>query len=180
MSQIFQEVPAEILRSYIDKLTGDNAVLLSAGNISMYNSSVASCRFALELTFKPIAACFIRPQKHVIRVVEKSEYFTLSYFASEHQHILDFFGSKPGTSVSTLNKKFEPQATQLGNVYYPQSRMVLECRKVFNLELILSREIQTILASEQAREIYPGGEVPRMFIGEIEHCWMGVQALLNE
>ncbi len=179
MSQIFQEVPAGFLRSYIDKLTGDNMVLLNSGNINLYNSSVASCRFALELTFKPIAACFIRPQKHVMRFIEKNDYFTLCYFPPEHRHILDFFGSG-GTTTSTLNKKFEPLITQSGNIYYPQARLVIECRKVFNFELILSQEIQSILQSEQARMIYPGNEVPRMYIGEIEHCWMKMQASLNQ
>ncbi len=176
MSQILQEVPAEFLRNYINKLTGDNAVLLSAGNIHLYNSAVISCRFASELTFKPIAACFIRPQKHVIRFIEKNEYFTLSYFPPEQRHVLDFFGSK---SDSAMNKKIKPLVTGLGNIYYPQARLVIECRKVYNLELILSQEIQAILSIEKAREIYPGGEVPRMFVGEIVHCWMGVDRLLG-
>ena len=179
MSQIFNEVPASILRSYIDKLTGDNMALLSAGNIDLYNSSVVSCRFALELTYKPVAACFIRPQKHVLRFIEKNKYFTLSYFPPEHREILDYFGSG-GTATSSLNRKFTPLATQSGNIYYPQARLVIECRKVFNFELLLSQEIQSILLSEPARAVYPGNETPRMYVGEIEHCWMGVQALLNQ
>ncbi len=173
MAQVFQEVPAEILHSYIDQLTRDNAVLLSAGTSSLYSSSVASCRFVSELTFKPVAACFVRPQKHVIRFIEKNEYFTLSYFSPEYRYILDSFGSKPSIAINAA-KKIEPQTTVSGNIYYPQARLVLECRKVFNLELILSHQIQTIMSIEKAREIYPGGEVPRMFIGEIEHCWMGM------
>ncbi len=175
MSQLFQEIQAEYLRNYIDKLTGDNAALLSAGNINLYNSSVASCRFALELTFKPIAVCFVRPQKHVLRFIDKNDYFTLCYFSAEYRHILDFFGSKQGAR----DKNLEPSVTDSGNIYYPQARLILECRKVFSLELILSQEIQAILAREKAREIYPGGEVPRMFVGEIEHCRMGLQGLLD-
>jgi flavin reductase (DIM6/NTAB) family NADH-FMN oxidoreductase RutF len=178
MAQIFQEVPAEILHTCIDKLTGDNTVLLSAGSVHLYSSSVASCRFASGLTFMPVAACFIRPQKHVIRFIEKNDYFTLSYFSPEHRHILDFFSSRQGSVVSALSRKFEPRETRSGNLYFPQARLVLECRKVFNLELILSHEIQKILLSEQARQIYPGGEVPRMFVGQIEHCWMGVEPAL--
>ncbi len=174
MSQLFKEIPAEFLRNYLDRLTGDNAALLSVGNINLYNSSVVSCRFALELTFKPIAVCFVRPQKHVLRFIDKNEYFTLCYFPQEHRDILDYFGAKPGAS----GKKFEPRETASGNIYYPQARLLLECRKVFNLELILSKEIQILLSQEKAREIYPGGEVPRMFLGEIEHCRMDLQGLL--
>ena len=176
MSQLFKEIPAEFLRDYLDKLTGDNAALLTAGNINLYNSSVVSCRFAFDLTFRPVAICFIRPQRPVLRFIEKNEYFTLCYFPQEHRHILDYFGSKPGSS----GKKFEPKDTASGSIYYPQARLLLECRKIFNLELILSKEIQTILAREKAREIYPGGESPRMYLGEIEHCRMSMQGLLEK
>ena len=179
MSQLFRDVPAEFMREHINKLTGHDLALMSAGNINLYNSSVVSCRFAFELTFRPIAVCFLRPQKHVIRFIDKNETFSLCYFSVEHKHILDFFGSKSGGVVGTSNKKFEPFVTESGNIYYPQARLVLECRKVFNLELILSQEIQTILAREKAREIYPGGEMPRMFVGEVEHCHMGLQGLLG-
>lgn len=177
MSQIFQEVPAEILRSHIHKITGDNSVLLTAGNLNLFDSTIASCRFAEELSFVPVAVCFIRPQKHMMRFIDKNNHFTLSYFAPEQRHMLDFFRS--GNSAGAISKKFVPLATQSGNIYYPQSRLVLECRKVYNLEIILSQEIQSIMAAEQARTIYPGNEVPRMYVGEIEHCWLGVQALLN-
>ena len=165
MSYIFQEVPAEELRQHIQIITGDNSVLISAGNLKLFNSSVASCRYASELTFKPIAVCFLRPQRTVIRFLDKFDYFTLSYFSSQYKHLLNTFGSGPSP------EKFEPIMTQLGNIYYSQSEWVFECRKVFNLELILSGEIQSILASEKKRSIYPGNETPRMFVGEIVNGW---------
>jgi hypothetical protein len=177
MSQIFQEVPAEIMRSYINRLTNDNAVLLTAGNIHLFNSSVASCYFVLELTCKPVAICFIRPQKHAMRFIDKNESFTLSYLPVEHRYMLDYF--KSGSSTRTLSEQFRPLSTRSGNVFYPQARLVLECRKVFNPELFLLPEVQLIMSTEQAREVYPGNEVPRMYAGEIENCWLGVQALLD-
>jgi len=141
-----------------------------AGSAKMFGSSVASCRYASELTFKPIAVCFLRPQKNVIRFVDKNDYFTLSYFSPENQHLLNSFG----TSISA--EKVEPGVTQLENLYHPQAEWVFECRKVFNLELILSREIQAILTSEKKRSIYPGNETPRMFVGEIVNGWHKVMS----
>jgi len=165
MSFVFQEISAENLRSDIQTITGDNSVLMIAGNIKMFGSSVASCRYASELTFKPIAVCFLHPQKNVIRFLEKNEYFTLSYFSPQYQHLLNSFG------VGVNAEKIDPGVTPLENVYHPQAEWVFECRKVFNLELILSSEIQTILTSEKKRSIYPGNESPRMFIGEIVNGW---------
>ena len=165
MSFIFQEIPAESLRRNIQIITGDNSVLMTAGNLRLFSSSVASCRFASELTFKPIAVCFLRPQRNTIRFLEKNDYFTLSYFSSQYKHILNSFGSGPTA------EKVEPSPTPKGNVYYPQAELTFECRKVFSLELILSSEIQAILVSEKKRSIYPGREVPRMFVGEIETGW---------
>jgi len=167
MSFIFQEIPAESLRRNIQIITGDNSVLISAGNSRMFSSSVASCRYASELTFKPIAVCFLRPQKNTIRFIDKNDYFTLSYFSAQYRHILNSFGSVNA-------EKIEPNSTPKGNIYYTGAELVFECRKVFNLELILSTEIQAIMASEKKRSIYPGREIPRMFVGEIETGWFKV------
>ena len=164
-SYIFQEVPAEDLRQHIQIITGDNSVLLSTGNRQLFSSSVASCRYASGLTFKPIAVCFLRPQRNVIRILDRNEYFTLSYFSDRYKHLLNSFGTGAGA------EKIEPLMTQLGSIYYSQAEWVFECRKVFNLELILSGEIQNILASEKKRSIYPGNETPRMFVGEIINGW---------
>ena len=171
MSFIFQEIPAESLRRNIQIITGDNSVLISAGNSRMFSSSVASCRYASELTFKPIAVCFLRPQKNTIRFIDKNDYFTLSYFSAQYRHILNSFGSVNA-------EKIEPNSTPKGNIYYTGAELVFECRKVFNLELILSTEIQAIMASEKKRSIYPGKEIPRMFVGEIETGWQKVLANL--
>jgi len=165
MSYIFQEVSAEELRRGIQTIAGDDSVLISAGNLKLFSSSVASCRYASELTFKPIAVCFLRPQRSVIRFIDKFEYFSLCYFPSQYKHLLNTFGS--GASI----ERVEPILTQLGNIYYPQSEWVFECRKAFNLELILSKEIQDFMASEKKRSIYPGTETPRMYVGEIVHGW---------
>lgn len=172
MSFIFQEIPDESLRNNIQVITGDNSVLISVGNRKLFSSAVASCHYAFGLTFKPIAVCFLRPQRTVIRFIEKNEYFTLSYFSPQHQYILNSFGSGPsvGKVVSDITAK--------GNIYYPQAEWVFECRKAFSPELILSREIQDILASEKKRSIYPGGETPRMFVGEIVNGWHKVLSSL--
>ena len=165
MSFIFQEISAETLRANIQIITGDNSILMSAGNKKLFGSSVASCRYASDLTFKPIAVCFLRPQRNVIRFIEKNEYFTLSYFSPQYQHLLDLSGS--GSS----SEKIAPCATSMGNVYFPQAEWVFECRKVSNAELILSHEIQDILSSEKKRSIYPGKEAPCMYVGEIINGW---------
>lgn len=172
---IHQEIPVEALRSNIQVITGDNSVLISAGNSKFFASSVASCRFASELTFKPIAVCFIRPQLNMIRFLDKNEYFTLSYFPKEYQYILNSFG------LGRSGEKIVPMTTQAGNIYYPQANLVFECRKISDLELILSSEIQTIVMAEKKRSIYPGQEAPRMFLGEIVNGWHKVlQSLASE
>ena len=170
---IHQEIPVEALRSNISIITGDNSVLISAGNSRFYASSVATCRFASELTFKPIAVCFLRPQNNILRFLDKNEQFTLSYFSPEYQHILNSFG------LGHSGEKIEPLTTQSGNIYYPQADLVFECRKITDLELILSSEIQTIMASERKMSIYPGHEAPRMYLAEIKNGWHKVLQSLS-
>ena len=172
---IHQEIPVEALRSNIQVITGDNSVLISAGNSKFFASSVASCRFASELTFKPIAVCFLRPQINILRFLDKNEYFTLSYFSPEYKYILNSFG------LGHSGEKIMPMTTRSGNVYYPQADLVFECRKISDLELILSSEIQFLMMSEKKLSIYPGQEAPRMFLGEIVNGWNKVlQSLASE
>ena len=171
---IHQEIPAELLRRYLQIITGDNSVLMSTGNNDFFASSVASCRYVFELTFKPIAACFIRPQKNNIRFFEKNEYFTLSYFSPEHRYMLDSFGTGPD------GEKIKPVVSQMGNMFYPNAELIFECRKAVNLELILSKEIQVILATEKKLSLYPGNEPPRMYIGEIVNGWQKVLLSLSK
>jgi hypothetical protein len=162
---IHQEIPDEALRRNIPIITGDNSAVMSAGNRKFFASSVANCRYASELTFRPIAVCFLRPCRNIIRLLEKNEYFSLCYFPSQHRHIRDSFGS------GFDGEKIEPKTTQLGNIYYPQAELIFECRKIMNLEVILSNEIQNILADEKRLSLYPGNESPRMFVAEIVHGW---------
>ena len=172
---IHQEIPVEALRSNVSIITGDNSVLISAGNSKFFASAVASCRYASELTFKPIAVCFLRPQINILRFLNKNEYFTLSYFSPEYQYILNSLG------LRLSGEKITPMTTQTGNIYYPQADLVFECRKITNPELILSFEIQTMMSSEKKRSIYPGQEAPRMFLGEITGGWHKVlQSLASE
>jgi len=171
---IHQEIPAEALRSNISIITGDNTVLISAGNSKISASAVAGCRYASELTFKPIAVCFLRPQINILRFLNKNEYFTLSYFSPEYQYILNSFG------LGRSSEKITPMSTPAGNIYYPQADLVFECRKITDPELILSSEIQKIMVSEKL-SIYPGHETPRMFLGEITGGWHRVlQSLASD
>ena len=161
------------MRRHMHTITGDDSVLMSAGNSTFFVSAVASCRYVSELTFKPITVCFLRPQKNTIRFFDKNEYFSLSYFPPQYRHLLDSLG----TGLS--GEKLKPVSSQMGNMFYFEAELVFECRKVMNLELIFSNEIQNILANEKKRSIYPGKEQPRMFIGEIIKGWQKVLLSLS-
>ena len=57
---------------------------------------------------------------------------TLSFFEEKDREILKFCGSKSGRDHDKIAETgLVPLETELGNVYFEQARLVLECKKIY-------------------------------------------------
>ena len=51
---------------------------------------------------KNVAFCFIRPGRHTLGFVERSEMFTLSFFGENYRDALNYCGTKSGRDVDKV------------------------------------------------------------------------------
>ena len=90
MSFSFIRIKPEDIQDNIFKLIGQDWMLITAGNLHLYNTMTASWGFMGILWNKPIAVCFIRPQRFTLEFVEKSPFYTLSFLVMNTEKQCNF------------------------------------------------------------------------------------------
>jgi flavin reductase (DIM6/NTAB) family NADH-FMN oxidoreductase RutF len=169
VSNNFKKVEVESLNENVFKIIGDDWMLITAGRIDNFNMMTASWGTMGILWNKPIAICFIRPQRYTYNFAEKYDYYTLSFFKEKYRNILQVCGSRSGRNINKVEATgLKPLVTALGNICYEQSRLFLECRKLYYNDLIP----ENFVIPEIAHQNYPTRDFHRFYIGEIVNCYI--------
>ena len=152
-------------------------MLVTAGCKDDYNTMTASWGTTGILWNKPVAVCFIRPQRHTLQFAIKYEYFTLSFFNEQYHDILNYCGTHSGRLVDKARETgLIPIETGNGNVTFKQARLVLECRKLYSDFL----NQKGFIVPEVAQRNYPNKDFHRFFIGEIENCYIADDQIIKD
>ena len=164
----FHKIEIRSLSDNVFKSIGDDWMLITAGTSNHFNMMTASWGTMGILWNKPISICFIRPQRYTYQFAEKYDYFTLSFFEEKYRKILQVCGSRSGRDIDKVEAAgLNPYETELGNIYYSQSRLFFECRKLYFGDLKQENFIIPDIASHN----YPTGDYHRFYIGEIVNCY---------
>lgn len=149
----------------------DDWMLITAGNKESFNMMTASWGTAGILWNKPVAICFVRPQRYTYGFMGKSDVYTLCFFTEKERDILDYCGSRSGRDTDKIKDTgLIPLFTDNGGIYYEQARLVLECRKLYSDRLREDNfHIQQII-----KKNYPTKDYHKFFIGEIISCLVGI------
>ena len=75
---------------------GIDQMLISASDGEHVNTMTASWGGCGILWNKPIAVCFIRPQRHTFSIVENASHFSLAFFDGARRDALRFCGTHSG------------------------------------------------------------------------------------
>jgi flavin reductase (DIM6/NTAB) family NADH-FMN oxidoreductase RutF len=160
----FQVIHPGDIKENIFTLLDDDWMLITAGNKESFNTMTASWGAAGILWNKPVAICFIRPQRHTFSFMEKSDFYTLCFFSEKERSILDYCGSTSGRDTDKIKDTgLKPLFTQNGAIYYEQARLVLECRKLYSARL----EEDNFLVKKIISANYPVKDFHKFYIGEI-------------
>lgn len=160
----FKEISIKELQDNVVKLIGDDWMLITAGSIDSCNMMTASWGGVGYLWNMPVVFTFVRPQRYTFQFTEKEEYFTLTFFAEKDREILNFCGSNSGRDVNKIEKTgLIPLTTDLGNVYFEQARIVIECQKVYS-DFI---DPQGFTDDTIRDSMYPKKDFHKMYIGKI-------------
>ena len=82
------------------KLIADDWALVSAGDKDKWNTMTISWGGVGELWGKDVVFAFIRPQRYTKEFMDKSDYFTVSFFEDKFKDALKICGTKSGRDTS--------------------------------------------------------------------------------
>jgi flavin reductase (DIM6/NTAB) family NADH-FMN oxidoreductase RutF len=173
MSKEFIEIAPGQLDANVFNLIGEEWMLITAGTPGHFNTMTASWGTMGILWSLPVAICFIRPQRHTFQFAETSPYYTLSFLEPGNREILQFCGSRSGRDTDKIKETgLVPLVTRLGNVYYEQCRLVIECKKLYSDRI---RE-DDFHVRELIGRNYPQKDFHKFYIGEIVSCLVPAKA----
>jgi flavin reductase (DIM6/NTAB) family NADH-FMN oxidoreductase RutF len=144
-------------------LIDDDWFLLSAGNPHAFNTMTASWGGMGILWNRPVVFCFVRPQRYTYKFMESNEFFTMSFFDESHRDALNYCGKVSGRQNDKMKATgLIPFESPAGSIFYEQSKLMLECRKLYFSDIIPEHfKVNAI------NKNYPKKDYHRMYIGEI-------------
>lgn len=158
----FTEISAKELKENFIKDIADEWMLIAAGNKSGYNMMTASWGFMGEMWGADTAMCVVRPQRYTMEFINKSDYFTLSFYGDQRQ-IHKICGSLSGRDVNkTEMAKLTPVFSD-NSVYFAEARLVIICRKQYAAPLE-----EKYFTDREIIDKWYSGDYHNMVFGRIE------------
>ena len=145
---------------------GSDWMLISASDGERVNTMTASWGCCGVLWSKPIAVCFIRPQRHTFSIIEGATHFSLAFFDGEEREALRYCGKYSGRD----GDKFKGAGltclqTEDGIPYPKEAKKVLICKKIYVDHIKEDGFLDPSLLSNYPEKDYHG-----VFVGEIVAC----------
>ena len=161
----FTSITPEELDPVFDRI-GKDWMLISAADGDRANTMTASWGGLGVLWNRPVAFCFIRPERFTCPMVEASTHLTLSFLPSVYREALSYCGSHSGREGDKFAAAGLTCVRTEGGVPYPeQAELVLVCRKLY-----ADRLSADSFCDPAIKERFYGqaGGLHRLFICEIE------------
>jgi flavin reductase (DIM6/NTAB) family NADH-FMN oxidoreductase RutF len=164
----FQKISPKEIQDNPIKLIGDDWMLITAGDKDKFNMMTASWGTIGNLWNEPVVYIFVRPQRYTFEFTEESKYFTLTFFEEEYREMLQFMGTKSGRDYDKVKETgLTPMFTELGNVYYEQARLVIECEKIYADFL----KEGSFFDKSIVEKMYPNKDFHKVYVGRILNVW---------
>ena len=157
-------IPSSLSDNFFSRIGEDWMLITAANSKGEVNTMTASWGCAGILWNKPVAICFIRPQRYTYGIVEDTDTLTLSFFPKgEYREALRYCGTKSGRDGDKFAATgLTVQRTNDGTPYLEEANLVLVCRKLYADDLKESCFIDPTLLKN-----YPTKDYHRFYICEI-------------
>lgn len=160
----FHSIPTQEFSNLFDRI-GNDWMLISASDGEHDNSMTASWGCFGILWNKPVAICFIRPQRYTFALTEQSDRLSLTFFGREHHKALAYMGAHSGRD----GDKYRATGLHIlkdenGTPYPAEAHTVVLCKKLYAGRL----QKDAFLAPEIIAKHYPADDYHQMYVCEIE------------
>ncbi len=160
----FRTIGPEALIENPFELVGKEWMLITAGTADGFNMMTASWGGMGILWGRPVAFCFVRPQRYTFGLMEGHEHYSLTFYAAEHRRVLDYCGSHSGREGDKAAATgVTPLIDPTGAVYFGEARLAFICRKLYAQDLAAEHFIDASIVDAA----YPARDFHRMYVGEI-------------
>ena len=162
----FRSVTPDSLSDNVFRLIGNDWLLITAEDpeSGKVNTMTASWGCLGILWNKPVAVCFIRPQRHTLSFVNASERLSLSVLPEEYRAALRFCGTKSGRDTDKFKETgLTPAFDGRHTPFIKEARLVLICKKLYVDELKESSFLDAELLKNYKEKDYHS-----VFVCEIE------------
>ena len=148
---------------------GKEWMLITSGTSEKFNTMTASWGGTGFLWNKPVAFIFVRPERYTYEFIEQNDLLTLSFLGEKHKAIHKVCGSKSGRDTDKIKETgLKPFVMDSGAIGFEQSRLTLECRKLYFEDLKADHFLDTAIPA-----VWYGvkGGWHRMYVIEILSIW---------
>lgn len=142
---------------------GQEGMLILAGEEKHFNMMTASWGAWGILWHKPVAFCFVRPQRYTYQFMEKADVYSLNFFDPKYKSVLELCGSRSGRDID------KPKAAGLtakkdgsGALIFEEARLAVICKKIYFQQISPEHFLDPSIAAN-----YPQKDYHRMYVGEI-------------
>ena len=128
---MFEKIDIKDLAIKPFELIGDQWMLVTAGSLKSHNTMTASWGGVGIMWFNPVLTIYVRPQRYTKEFLDKSNYFTASFYDSQFKSVLQLCGTKSGREIDKskatglVPKKFGK------SVAFEQAKLVIVCEKQY-------------------------------------------------
>jgi flavin reductase (DIM6/NTAB) family NADH-FMN oxidoreductase RutF len=168
MMEHFCEIRVKRLTDNFFSRLDDDWMLVTAGSHSDFNTMTASWGGFGILWNKPVAFVVIRPQRYTYEFINRSEFFTLSFFPPSFKKALQYCGSYSGRNKDKPKETgLTPLSVNEDSVAFQEASLIMVCRRLYTDHL----KKENFLDPEIIRKNYPGADFHQLTIGEITDCY---------
>lgn len=135
------------------------------------NAMTASWGTLGELWNRPVAICYVRPQRYTFELTEHSECFSLCFLGEKYRNALAFCGRESGRSTDKLASTGLDAALVGDAPVILQSGLILVCKKLYSDYL----KYENFTDKSVAHKNYPNNDFHRTYICEIVKAYIKKQ-----
>ena len=161
MNDTFTHIKPSAFDPIFDRI-GKEWMLISASDGTRANTMTASWGCCGILWNRPIAVCFIRPQRYTCPIVEASDRLSLAFLGEKYREALSFCGRASGRDGNKFEAAGLTLAYEDGVPYPAEAHTVLLCKKLY----VDTLKKENFLSKEHLSH-YPIDDFHRVFVCEI-------------
>ena len=156
--------PYSLTDNFFHRIGRDWMLITAAAPDGSWNTMTASWGTVGILWNKPVAVCFIRPQRYTDEFIRQSDRLTLSFFDEEMHSALAFCGRTSGRDTDKAAETgLRPLTLESGAVTFAQARLALDCRRLYADVFKKENFLDPAIFSH-----YPEDDFHHVYICEIE------------